>query len=153
MRSFPFAASKNCRSEALQNLRLWRSERNVQAMASWEWAFAIAVLLLSSSLPLHTQSPGPSSSSPIRFEYQPIPFELDSCETPERHAPETMAGGVAVFDYNNDGKLDIFFTNGADVRTLRKSSPKYSNRLFENDGNWHFTDVTERAGLVGSGYD
>jgi hypothetical protein len=122
-------------------------------MASWEWAFAIAVLLLSSSLPLHTQSPGPSSSSPIRFEYQPIPFELDSCETPERHAPETMAGGVAVFDYNNDGKLDIFFTNGADIKTLRKSSPKYSNRLFENDGKGHFTDVTEKAGLAGSGYD
>ena len=40
-----------------------------------------------------------------------------------------MAGGVAVFDYNNDGKLDIFFTNGADIKTLHKSSAKYSNRL------------------------
>ena len=93
------------------------------------------------------------SESPIRFVYQPIDFRLDSCETPERHAPETMAGGLAIFDYNNDGKLDIFFTNGADIKTLRKTSAKYSNRLFENDGHGHFTDVTEKAGLAGTGYD
>ncbi len=91
--------------------------------------------------------------SPIQFAYQPIAFEIDSCETPERHAPETMAGGVAVFDYNNDSKLDIFFTNGAEINTLRKSSPKYFNHLFENDGRGHFTDVTAKAGLAGSGYD
>ena len=93
------------------------------------------------------------AESPIHFVYRPIAFTLDSCETPERHAPETMAGGVAVFDYNNDGNLDIFFANGADIRTLKKTSPKYSNRLFANDGKGHFTDVTEKAGLAGGGYD
>jgi hypothetical protein len=91
--------------------------------------------------------------SPIRFAYQPIDFTLDSCETPERHAPETMAGGVAVFDYNNDGALDIFFTNGADIRSLKKTTPRYSNRLFRNDGKGHFQDVTAAAGLAGTGYD
>lgn len=95
----------------------------------------------------------PDSGSPIRFSFQPIDFTLDSCETPERHAPETMAGGVALFDANNDGYLDIFFTNGADIRTLKKSSPKYRNRLFLNDGKGHFTDVTGKAGLAGTGYD
>jgi len=102
---------------------------------------------------LPTAAEPASTDSPIRFTYQPIDFKLDSDETPERHAPETMAGGVAIFDYNNDGKLDIFFTNGADIKTLQKSSAKYSNRLFENDGHGRFTDVTEKAGLAGTGYD
>lgn len=89
----------------------------------------------------------------IHFSFQPIPFSLNSCESPERHAPETMAGGVAVFDYDNDGKLDIFFTNGADINSLKKTSPKYWNRLFHNNGDGTFTDVTEKAGLAGTGYD
>ena len=93
-----------------------------------------------------------ATPSPIHFVYRPIDFRLDSCETPERHAPETMAGGVAVFDYNNDGHLDIFFANGADIRTLKKTSPKYFNRLFENDGQGNFKDVTEKANLQGAGF-
>lgn len=93
------------------------------------------------------------ASTPIHFSYQKIDFQLDSCETLERHAPETMAGGVAIFDYNNDGKLDVFFANGADINSLQKSSPKYSNRLFRNDGNGKFTDVTAAAGVSGIGFD
>ena len=91
--------------------------------------------------------------APIAFGLRPIDFTLDSSETPECHAPETMAGGVAIFDYNNDGKLDIFFANGADIKSLQKTSVKYSNRLFENVGQGRFTDVTEKAGLAGQGFD
>ena len=92
-------------------------------------------------------------ASPIHFSPRPIAFALDSDETPLRHAPETMAGGVAVFDYDRDGKPDIFFTNGANIDTLQKDSPKYWNRLFHNNGDGTFTDVTEKAGLKGTGYD
>jgi len=89
----------------------------------------------------------------VHFKFEPIDFKLESSETPEAHAPETMAGGVAVFDYNNDGHLDIFFTNGADIRSLTKTDRRYRNRLFEGDGEGRFKDVTERAGLSGTGFD
>jgi hypothetical protein len=93
-------------------------------------------------------------SSAIRFSLQSLPFRVETDETLKTpHAPATMAGGVAVFDYNKDGRPDIFFTNGANIATLKKDSPKYSNRLFRNDGDGGFTDVTERAGLAGTGYD
>ena len=110
----------------------------------------LALCLAAAALLLLHAAPAPS---PIRFELKKIPFRLESDETPARNAPETMAGGVAVFDYNGDGKPDIFFTNGANIATLKKDDPKYKNRLFRNNGNGIFTDVTEAAGLAGTGYD
>ncbi|HUK46679.1 MAG TPA: CRTAC1 family protein [Terriglobales bacterium] len=112
---------------------------------------AICTILCSVSCYLFLGSSG--SSGRIQFELKTLPFRLENDETPARNAPETMPGGVAVFDYNSDGRPDIFFTNGANIATLKKDDPKYRNRLFRNDGNGHFTDVTDTAGLAGSGYD
>jgi len=108
-------------------------------------------LLLIAGLLLATGELAP----PIRFRYVPIEFQLEPCELlgQYHYTPATMAGGVAVFDYDNDGDLDIYFTNGAELPALKKTSPKYWNRLFENDGQGHFRDVTARAGLQGRGYD
>jgi hypothetical protein len=73
-----------------------------------------------------------------------IDFTLRNSISPQRYSIETMAGGVALFDYNNDGLLDIFFTNGAKIPSLEKTSPDFYNRLFRNNGDGTFTDVTEK---------
>src|ERR1700693_1155802 len=96
---------------------------------------------------------GSSPHSPIFFALKSLPFRLENDETESRHLPATMAGGAAVFDYNKDGRPDIFFTNGANLATLKKDDVKFYNRLFRNDGNGTFTDVTSQAGLAGTGYD
>jgi len=111
--------------------------------------FLLSAVLAVARIVAQQQSP-----SPIKFELKSLPFRLDSDEsTTARNVPETMAGGVAVFDYNGDGRPDIFFTNGADLQILKKSSDEYSDRLYRNDSNGVFTDVTAQAGLKGHGFD
>ena len=79
-------------------------------------------------------------------------FVLENSPTPQKHLIETMPGGVAAFDYDNDGLTDIFFTNGAVVPSLEKNAPKYWNRLYRNEGAMKFRDVTAEAGVAGAGY-
>jgi hypothetical protein len=108
-----------------------------------------------------TQARPAAQSAPIQFapiqfeniiEGSKIRFKLRNSVSPQRYTFETMTGGVALFDYNNDGLLDIFFTNGAAIPSLEKSDASYFNRLFRNNGDGTFTDVTEKAGLQGVGY-
>jgi FG-GAP-like repeat len=80
-------------------------------------------------------------------------------KTSEKYLPESMGAGVAVLDYNSDGFLDLFFVNGAALRNPmpagvkpEKSDPRYWNRLFRNQGDGTFTDVTLTSGLRGEGY-
>jgi hypothetical protein len=93
---------------------------------------------------------------PIRFEdlaqKSGIDFVLHNCPTPRKHLIETMAGGVAAFDYDGDGRPDIFFTNGAELPSLEKTGPQYWNRLYHNEGGMKFRDVTGEAGVAGAGY-
>src|SRR6202790_1294816 len=100
------------------------------------------------------------AAAPI-FEVKPlrgIDFILQNSPTPNKFLIETMPGGVALFDYNNDGLLDIFFINGGDNTqavgggaSFHRSNPKYWNRLYRQNKDGSFTDVTEEAGLANAG--
>jgi tetratricopeptide (TPR) repeat protein len=81
-----------------------------------------------------------------------ITFKLQHSPTPEKHQIETMAGGVAVLDYDRDGLMDLYFTNGADSPSLRRSGSAQWNRLYRNRGSGKFEDVTATAGVQGEGY-
>jgi hypothetical protein len=82
-----------------------------------------------------------------------VRFVTNSGRTQRKHQPETMVAGVALLDYNNDGWLDIYVVNGANMTSLEKTGPEYWNRLYRNNGDGTFTDVTEAAGVAGRGYD
>jgi hypothetical protein len=89
-----------------------------------------------------------------------IAFRHAASKTSVKFLPETMGGGVALLDYNNDGRLDVFFTNGArfdekmtSARQPDKTEPQYWNRLYQQNGDGAFTDVTEKAGVKGTRYD
>ena len=81
-----------------------------------------------------------------------VDFQLKNAASGEFHQVELMVGGVAALDYNNDGCMDIFFTNGAALPSLQKTSPEFYNRLYRNNCDGTFTDVTKEAGVAGDGY-
>ena len=88
-----------------------------------------------------------------------IEFRHEASKTPRKYLPETMGGGVAIFDADLDGRMDVFFVNGAQLDFPHpqgvepdKSATRFWNRLYLNRGRMRFEDVTERYGLQGRGY-
>ena len=98
----------------------------------------------------------PSEQSRIAFENRQersgVTFVLNNGTTDDKPIIDSTLGGVALLDYDNDGYLDIFFTNGASIPSLNKSNPAFSNRLYHNNHDGTFTEVTGRAGVTGEGY-
>jgi hypothetical protein len=103
---------------------------------------------------------GAESTSELQFiditQQAKIDFKQENSATSNKYLIETMGGGVGLLDYDNDGRLDVFFTNGAlisdpmpDGKMPDKSERKFWNRLYHQNADGTFTDVTERAGLSG----
>ncbi|HVG39335.1 MAG TPA: VCBS repeat-containing protein, partial [Pyrinomonadaceae bacterium] len=108
-------------------------------------------------------APIPQAPSPVVFTDQTaasrIAFVNAASPTSRKYLLETMGGGVAMFDYDNDGRLDLFFTNGAQLADPMpkgaqpdKTDARYWNRLYRQNADGTFADVTARANLKGIGY-
>jgi hypothetical protein len=125
-----------------------RQERDTPRITAF---LAVALAALAAAVPPHAQAPpavrlrNVAAAAGLDFVHQHSP-------TPDKHYVESTPGGLAVFDYNGDGRPDVFFTNGASTPSLAKTSPAFSNRLYRNDGAMRFTDVTAAAGVEGVGY-
>jgi hypothetical protein len=113
-------------------------------------AVCLSLMLLGAAAP----------SSPM-FELKQLPgfdFTLQNSPTAQKYLIETMPGGIALLDYNNDGLIDIFMVNGGLVvdpmklpENFNRHDPRYWNRLFRQNKDGTFTDVTAQAGLSDAG--
>jgi hypothetical protein len=101
--------------------------------------------------------------SPAQFtdytSHSGVTFQHFSSHTSKKYLIETMGAGVALLDYDNDGRLDIFLVNGAPIddpspkgSIPKKTNPKHWNRLYHQERDGTFKDMTEHAGLEGAGY-
>src|SRR5580692_6613038 len=119
----------------------------------------ICLLSLLLSLPAFSQTARPTLEP--QFKLSPahgIDFVLRNSPTSRKYLIETMPGGVALLDYNNDGLLDIFLVNAGHMRdsmrppfSFERRNPSYWNRLYRQNKDGTFTDVTEQAGLANAG--
>jgi enediyne biosynthesis protein E4 len=107
--------------------------------------------------------PGPQAPSTVTFTdisaQSGISFKHVASVTTQKYLLEAMGGGCAVFDYDSDGRMDLYFINGARLddpmpkgTTPDKREAKYWNRLYHQKADGTFEDVTERAGVRGDGY-
>jgi hypothetical protein len=107
--------------------------------------------------------PGPQAPSPVSFTditaLSKIDFKQAASVTSQKYLLESMGAGVGLFDYDNDGRLDIYFTNGARLEDPMpkgampdKRDAKFWNRLYHQKRDGMFEDVTVSAGVSGKGY-
>ncbi len=82
-----------------------------------------------------------------------LDFVLRNDAAGRKYQVETVLGGLGVIDFDNDGWPDLYCVNGAWLPSLQKSDPRFFNRLYRNNRNGTFTDITEKAGVQGRGYE
>jgi hypothetical protein len=118
---------------------------------------AVGAMLVAGSIEM---LPAGSSVKFTEVSESGVTFRHAASKTRVKFLPETMGGGVAIFDADGDGRLDLFFTNGAASTTETSSSrppdkrdSRFWNRLYRNLGGWKFQDVTEQSRLAGTRYD
>jgi hypothetical protein len=115
----------------------------------------VAAVLCVSAFVIASRSEPQEASKRFVIEYIAVRaglnFKQINFATDFKYPFETLGGAVAALDYNNDGWVDLFFLNGAPSPEHVRTDPASFNRLYRNNGDGTFTDVTETSGLSGSG--
>ena len=118
------------------------------AWCVWGWLGVVATPGV-----LGQTSPAPST---IRLDdvssQTGIAFRHTDGSSGQRYIVETVASGLATFDYDGDGRIDVYFLNGAPLPGLKAPQPPPRNALYRNLGDWKFVETTDRAGVGDEGF-
>lgn len=102
-------------------------------------------------------APASTTKGPIQFQNAApacgLDFVLRNDAKGRKYQVETVLGGLGVIDFDHDGWPDLYCVNGASLPSLEKSDPRFFNRLYQNNRDGTFTDVTQKAGVQGRGYE
>ena len=143
-RSWLPAAGEGATTRCAGALRVW-----VPAIVGTACA---AALLLTGCAP---KRPPPTGTGPIQLTDVSRQVGIDFVHTDgssgRRYIVEAMSAGLATFDYDGDGLIDIYFLNGAPLRGTTVAVPP-THRLYRNEGSWQFRDVTDAAGIGELGF-
>ena len=131
------------------------------------WGGRLLILASALAIAAPPQAPRPHGDQevppPLSFRNiaatSGVSYRNQASKTSEKYLLESMGGGVALFDADGDGLLDIYFVNGAPLKPgMRrgelpaKQDEVFSNRLYRNKGDGTFDDVTKKAGVAGQGF-
>ena len=143
----PFSRT-HCRARPCSRRPASRGKRLVRASSSaWQFLCAVCLLLLNTLL-AHAQTAIQLRDVTSRTG---ISFRHTDGASGKRYIVETVSAGLALFDFDLDGDIDIYFLNGKPL-SAKASGPVPRNALYRNEGNLRFTDVTESSGVGDTGY-
>jgi len=123
--------------------------RLIALLASATGAYLLLCLLPGRPAQTSTKRPGFVDVAPRSR----ISYKSNNSPGSRKYFPKPMCGGVALFDFDNDGRLDVFFTNGSQLPELKKIDASYYNCLLKQRPDGTFEDVTAKAGLTGKNLD